>query len=194
MKKFISFMLIGLFVLALATPFAMASSETGSGSSRTVTFHDSFVDCNTTVIVPTVLNNETNNSFAFTVIEESGSWGCNYTFNITIYDNNATWYNGTVDIDGVPNDNTTGYINFTAGTFEVVNDANITITMQWQNWTATNDDVWYGEVDIVDQDTYTIRVVTVELMVSVLAFGLVIVFIAKILGSMKDMGKTTKKK
>ena len=172
-------------MLALATPLACASSETGSGSSRTVTFHDSFQDCNTTVIVPTVLNNETNNSFAFVVMDESGNWGNNYTFNITIYDNNVTWWNGTVDIDGVPNENTTGYINFTANTFDVVDDANITITMQWQNFTSTNDDIWWGTVDIVDQDTFTIRVTTVELMVSVLAFGLVIVFIGKILGSLK---------
>lgn len=192
-KKFISLMLIGLLFLALSTPLVSASSETGSGSSRTVTFNDSFVDCNTTVVVPTVLNNETANSFAFTVIEESGSWGCNYTFNITIYDNNVTWWNGTVTIDGDPNDNTTGYINFTADTLAITDNANITITMQWKNWTSSNDDVWWGTVDIVDQATYTIRVVTLELMVSILGFGLVILFIAKVLGSMKDMGKTKKK-
>lgn len=188
-KKFISLMLIGLLVVAFATPLVSASSETGSGSSRTVTFNDSFVNTNTTVVVPSVLNNETANSFAFLVVEESGAWGSNYTFNITIYDNNVTWYNGTVDVDAVPNGNATGYINFSANTFALVNDANITITMQWQNFTSSNDDVWYGEVDIVDAQTYTLRVTTVELLVTILGFGLVILFIGKVLGSMKTMDK-----
>jgi hypothetical protein len=194
MNKFLSYALAILVVVAFATPLVSASSETGSGTNRTVTFNDSFVDTNTTVVVPTILNNATDNSFAFVVSDESGVWGSNYAFNITIYDNNVTWYNGTVNIVGTPSENTTGYINFTANTFDLVNDANITITMQWSNWTATNDDVWWGTVDIVDANTYTISVVTVDLMVSVLGMGMLILFIGKVMGSMGEMGSDKKKK
>lgn len=193
MKKFISYIMIAFVIVAFATPLVSASSETGSGSTRTVTFNDSFVDTNTTVVVPTILNNETNNSFAFVVVDESGGVS-EYTFNITVYDNNATWYNETVDITTVADENVTGYINFTANTFDLVDDANITITMQWSNWTATNDDVWYGTVDIVDDANYQIRVVTSGLLISVLGFGLVILFIGKVLGSMSMDGKGKKKK
>jgi len=194
MKKFITYALAILVVFAFATPLVSASSETGSGSSRTVTFNDSFVNTTTTVVVPTILNNETANSFAFVVMDESGVWGSNYTFNITIYDNNVTWYNGTVDVVGIPSENTTGYINFTADQIAIVNDANITITMQWSNWTATNDDVWYGTVDVVDAQNYNIRVTTYEMMIAILSMGLVILFIGKVLGSMKDMGDSKTKK
>jgi len=195
-KRFMALAMTLLVVVALlATPLANASTVEGTGSNRTVTFYDQFKDTNTTVVVPTVLNNATDNSFAFTVIDESGLWGSNYTFNITIYDGNATWWNGTVDIVGVPNANTTGYINFTAYTFSVVDDANITITMQWSNWTATNDDVWYGTVDIVDQNTYAIRVTTAEVLISAMAFGIVILLIGKVLSSIEFGGekKPTKK-
>ena len=75
-----------------------------------------------------------------------------------------------------------------------MDDANITITMQWQNLTASNDDVWYGTVDVVDADNYGIRVTTYELMIAILSMGLVILFIGKVLGSMKDMGDDKKKK
>lgn len=183
--------MIAFVVVAFATPLVSASSETGTGSSRTVTFNDSFVDTNTTVVVPTILNNETANSFAFVVVDDSGIWGSNYTFNITIYDNNVTWYNGTVDVVGVPSENTTGYINFTANTFALVDNANITVTMQWSNFTSTNDDVWYGEVDIVDATTYSLRVTTTGMLVSVMGMGLVVLLIVKVLGSMKEFEKTT---
>jgi len=194
-KRFMALAMTLLVVVAFATPLANASTVDGTGSNRTVTFYDQFKDTNTTVVVPTVLNNGTDNSFAFTVIDESGSWGSNYTFNITIYDGNATWWNGTVDIVGVPNADTTGYINFTAYTFSVVDDANITITMQWSNWTSTNDDVWYGTVDIVDEGTYAIRVTTMEVLISAMGFGMVILLIGKVLTSIEFGGekKPTKK-
>ena len=181
--KLISVMLMALVVVAVCSPLVSASSEEGTGQSRTVTLADSFVDTNTTVIVPTILNNETANSFAFVVADESGVWGSNYTFNITIYDNNVTWYNGTVDVVGVPSENTTGYINFTADQIAIVNDANITITMQWDNWTASNDDVWYGEVDFVDQVTYDLRVTTPSLLISVMGIGIILIVFAGIFNS-----------
>ena len=193
MKKFITYALAILVVFALATPLVSASSETGSGSSRTVTFNDSFVNTNTTVVVPEIINNETANSYAFVVMDESGAWGSNYTFNITIYDNNVTWYNGTVDVVGIPSENTTGYINFTADQIALVDNANITISMQWSNWTASNDDVWYGTVDVVDAENFAIRVTTYDMMISILSMGLIILFIGKILGSMK-MDDDKKKK
>lgn len=193
-KKFIALILTALVIVGFSTPLVSASSEAGTGSSRTVTFHDSFVNTNTTVIVPSVLNNASANSFAFTVMDESGVWGSNYTFNITIYDGNATWWNGTVDVVGIPSENTTGYINFTANTFSIVDDANITITMQWQNYTASNDDVWYGTVDIVSASVYGIRVTLTDLMITILGFGILILIIGKALSSMKEWDKTTTKK
>lgn len=186
-------MLIGLLVVGFATPLVSASSETGSGSTRTITFNDSFVDTNTTVVVPTIMNNETANSFSFLVADESAVWGSNYTFNIVIYDNNVTWYNGTVDVVGIPSENTTGYINFTADQIAIVYDANITITMQWTNLTATNDDVWYGTVDFVDAVTYNLRVTTPNLLIQVLAIGIIIILFAGILNTtFKDLNSKKK--
>lgn len=191
-KKFISFMMVALVIVAFATPLVSASSETGSGQSRTVTLADSFVDTNTTVVVPTILNNETVNSFAFVVEDESGV-SSSYTFNITIYDNNVTWYNGTVDVVGVPSENTTGYINFTADQVALVIDANITITMQWSNWTASNDDVWYGEIDFVDAQTYNLRVTTPSILISVMGIGIIIIIFAGIMNSTFKNVKDKKK-
>lgn len=192
-NKFISIMMVALVIVAFSTPFVSASSELGTGQNRTVTFADSFVDTNTSVIVPTYLNNETANSFAFVVMDESGVWGSNYTFNITIYDNNATWYNETVDIVGVPSENTTGYINFTADSLALVNGANITISMQWSNWTASNDDVWYGTVNIVNQVTYDLRVTTPNVLISVMGIGVILILFAVIMKSMfKDIDSKKK--
>ncbi len=189
-NKFISFIMVALVIVALTTPLVSASSETGTGQIRTVTLADSFVDTNSTVVVPTILNNETANSFAFVVGDESGVWGSNYTFNITIYDNNVTWYNGTVDIVGVPSENTTGYVNFTADQIAIINDANITITMQWSNWTTSNDDVWYGEVDFVDAITYDLRVTTPSMLISVMGIAIILIVFAGIFNTtFKDVEK-----
>lgn len=184
-------MMVALVVVAFCSPLVSASSEIGTGQSRTVTLADSFVDTNTTVIVPTIMNNETATSFAFVVGDESGV-GSDYTFNITIYDNNVTWYNGTVDVVGVASENITGYINFTADQIALVMNANITITMQWSNWTASNDDVWYGEIDFVDATTYNLRVTTPSILISVMGIGIILIVFAGIMNS--TFKKVTKKK
>jgi len=179
MKKFIPLVVSLVLLLTLAVPMASAASVSGTGQNRTITFSDPYQNTNMTVVVPTILNNETANSFAFVVIDES-STSVNYTFNVSV---NGTW-NGTVDIVSVADDNVTGYVNYTIYTFDVVKDANITIWMSFtDNWTQA--DAWWGTVDIVDNANFGLRVTTVQLLVSLLGIAVVIAVFAALIRSIK---------
>jgi len=173
-------MLTALMVLALASPLVIASSETGANQNRVVTLTDQYAGeaTNATVTVPNILSNASANSFAFVILDESAGTD-DYTFNITIWDNNATWYNGSVDITTIVDDNVTGYVNFTADTFALVNNANITVTMIYTgNYSVA--DVWYGEVDIISENTYAMRVTVTGIIMSVMGLAIMLMFMVKI--------------
>lgn len=192
MKRTLTLFLTLMFVVSiLSMGMALGSSSAGTGQNRVVTFSDPYANTNATVPVPNVLNNETNNSFAFTIVDEASA-DMNYTFNITIYDGNVTWWNGTVDIESTSDNTTLGYVNYTSATFSVGNDLNITILMSYtDNWTQT--DVWYGIVDIVDAVNFSLRVTTTALLISVLGLGMIVIMMVKILGSIKMTSKGDKK-
>ena len=189
-SRLVTCLMAMFLIVGMATPLALASSEAGTGQDRVVTFNDPYIYTNTTVTVPSILNNETANSFTFVVVDESSS-SVNYTFNMTINGTNL----GTVDIISVSDDNATGYINYTADAIPILADANVTITMLYTD-NYTQADVWYGTVDVVDADTYSISVTTVDLLMQVLAVGLVLLSVVKVLGSVKmdEKGKGKKKK
>ncbi len=179
MKRAIPLMMAALLLLSLVVPYAAASTVEGTGTTRTVTLSNPWEFANTTVVVPTVNNLEANLSFAFTVMDESTS-AIDYTFNVSIL-NNGTWYNDTVDITSVADDNVTGYINFTADTFIVEAADNITITQQ--NTTGWEQlDVWYGEVEFVTAQSYTLRVIMTNLVIGFLAVIILIIFLKKFMG------------
>jgi len=173
-------MLTALMVVAIASPLVTASSESGANQNREVTLTDQYVGEDTTAIVtvPNVWSNASANSLAFVFLD--GSVGTDtYTINVTIWDNNATWYNETLAITTVVDDNVTGYVNFTANTFALVNDANITITMLYTgNYSVA--DVWYGEVDIISENDYAMRVTTVGVIMSVMGLAIMLIFMVKI--------------
>jgi len=169
-----------------------ASSVAGTGQNRTVTMNDPYIFANVTVVVPAALDNSTADSFAFLVADESGT-SVNYTFNVTVYDNNVTWYNGTVDIISIADDNVTDYVNFTALTFAAVDDANISIVMLFtDNWTQA--DMWYGEIDILTNSDYTLTVYLIQIMTSLLGTLVVVVMIVKLTKSFDKQTKKTGKK
>lgn len=190
MKKVIP-VLVAVFIL-IATlsvvPFASASSSSGSGQSRVVTFSDPFQNTNMTVTVPNTMNNETNNSFAYLVMDESTS-SVNYTFNMTFNGTNA----GTVDIVSVSDDNITGYINYTADAIPLTEDSNVTITMLFtDNWTQA--DVWYGETDVVDASRYSMRITLIEMIVALMSVAIIVLLFSAISGSIGKATKGKKKK
>ena len=190
-KKVVPIIVSMFLVCAFAFPLASASTVDGSGPERTVTLYDPYEYVNTTVVVPTVLSNETNTSFAFVVHAEAGTSGASYTFNVSI---NGTW-NGTVDIVAVADSNVTGYVNYTANTFDIVDNANITITGQFTgagNWTEV--DTWYGEVDIVDNQNYMLRVTLVQMIASMLVVVIIVSLVSKVIGSLSETTKGGKKK
>lgn len=190
-RTFTMFLTLMFAVSLLSTGLVLGSSSSGTGQNRVVTFNDPYAYTNATVTVPNTLCNETNNSFAFTVVDEASA-DANYTFNVTVYDGNVTWFNGTVDIVSTADNTTIGYVNYTADTFSIGNDLNITILMSFtDNWTQA--DVWYGTVDIVDTANYALRVTTTELLISVLALGMVVLMVVKVLGSIKSTTKGNKK-
>ena len=179
-KSIFVLMLTALMVVAIASPLVTASSESGANQNREVTLTDQYVGEDTTAIVtvPNVWSNASANSLAFVFLD--GSVGTDtYTINVTIWDNNATWYNETLAITTVVDDNVTGYVNFTANTFALVNDANITITMLYTgNYSVA--DVWYGEVDIISENDYAMRVTTVGVIMSVMGLAIMLIFMVKI--------------
>lgn len=194
MKKTIPLLMsVILGLMLMVAPMVAASSSTGTGQNRTVTMNDPYINTNVTVVVPNALDNSTADSYAFLVVDESGT-SVDYTFNVTIWDNNVTWYNSTVDVSSVSDDNVTGYVNFTADTFAVVADANITITMLFTtNWTQA--DVWYGEVDIMSHDTYALGVELVQILISLLGTVIIVILISKVLsGTFMGKAKTKGKK
>ena len=194
MKKTIPLLMSAILILMLvAAPLAAASSMTGTGQNRTVTLNDPFINTNVTVVVPSSLDNSSANSFAFLVIDES-STSVDYTFNVTIWDNNVTWYNGTVDVTSVADDNVTGYVNFTALALAPVADANITITMLFTgNWTEA--DVWYGTVNVLSESDYMLGVYLMQALISLLSTVVIVMVIAKLVsGFGKEAKKTGKKK
>lgn len=187
MRKYTLVLSMLLVVAMITSSLAMASSETGTGQDRTVSFSDPYQFTNATVIVPAVLNNESANSFEFTVLDESGSasdFGFYILVNGTIYDD--------VNITSVDDGNATGWVNFTADAFELGDDVDINVTMYFtSNYTAV--DWWNGTVDIVDANTFSIRITTVELVMSMMGIVIVILLISKVLGSIKDVEGKKKK-
>lgn len=184
MKRAFPLMMAALLLLSLVVPYAAASSVEGTGQSRVVTLNHPTEFVNTSVAVPAIIDYDSNASFAFTVMDESSS-AITYTFNVSIY-NNGTWFNESVDITSIADDNVTGYVNFTAGTFPVRGDSdNITITQQ-----LTSDyselDAWYGTVGIVDGQSYMLRVTMTGLVIGFLAVIIVIIMLKKILAMMND--------
>ena len=178
-----------LMAVAMATPLVTASTESGVNQNREITFTDQYVAefTNATVTVPNIWSNASANSFAFVVLDESAGTD-DYTFNITVWDNNVTWYNETVDLTTVVDSNVTGYVNFTADTFALVNNANITITMLYTgNWSQA--DVWYGEVDIVSANDFAIRVTTTGIILSVMGLVIILVMMVKIFQNINATAK-----
>lgn len=189
LKSTFAVLLTVLMVVALATPLVTASTESGVNQNREVTFTDQYVAefTNATVTVPNIWSNASANSFAFVILDESAGTD-DYTFNITVWDNNVTWYNGTVDVTTIVDSNVTGYMNFTADTFALVNNANITITMLYTgNWSQA--DVWYGEVDIISENSYNIKVVMTGIIISVMGLAIILMFMVKIFQNINATSK-----
>lgn len=185
MKKVLTLIVFVCLVMtaALAIPVS-ASSVSGTGQDRAVTLTDLYQDTNITVTVPAAINNGSTNSFAFVVVDTSGT-SVNYTFNVSI---NNTW-NGTVNVISVASDDITGYVNYTIYAMDIISDTNITVTMLFtDNWTQS--DVWYGTVDVVSNTDYQLRVVTISLLMALMSVMIVVMLLKALINS---IGQTTKK-
>jgi len=194
MRKYISTMvamfLISAFVFAL--PLASASTEVGTGLTRTVTFSDPYQVTNTTVVVPTAIDNESALSYTFNIVDESNTT-LNYTYVVTIM-SNGTYYNGTVDIVSIANGSAVGYVNYSALTLPLNSTANITIEMLWTD-NSTSADIWYGTVDIMDTQSYTIGVVLISMIMNLVTLVIMVTFIVFIVKMLTGaVSGTTKKK
>ena len=185
--KLVSTIITLLLVVSMVSPLAMGSSSTGTGSSRVVTLNNPYIFTNATVTVPEVLNNETANYFEFLVVDESSS-AISYTFNMTVNGTN----DGTVTIVSVADGNATGWLNYTADAIPLNDNVNITIQMLFTtNWTEA--DNWTGLVDVVDAQTYTLRVTTIDMLIAVMGFAVVILLIGAVVSSVNNTGKTANK-
>ena len=183
MKKSFT-ILVALFVLvALATPLVSASTLEGTGQSRIVTLYTPAVDTNVTVTVPAILNNETANSFVFSVIDESSGTD-DYLLNVSI-NINGTWYNDSVAVSSVADENVTAYINYTADALPLNASANITIELVFDtNYTSA--DIWWGEIETVDANDYTMRVTIIEMLVNLVTLFILVSFVMIIIKFLQD--------
>lgn len=194
MNKPITIM-VALFVLmALAIPTCVsASSVEGYGLSRTVTLYnnESVIDStNVSVIVPTALNNETINSFAFSVIDVANVTD-DYILNISI-NSNGTFYNETVSVTSVQLDTVVAYINYSALSLPLNNTANITIELIFDtNYTSA--DIWYGEIAIVDAQEFGMVNMT-DMIMNLMSVMITILFVVLIIKFLKGAVNPESKK
>lgn len=187
-NKFMPMLVVMLVMLAFATPLVAASEETGTGQSRLVTLSTPEADANVTVTVPAKWNNETANSLVFTVEENGGA--DDYLINVSI-NNNGSYTNKSISVTSVDGQNVTAYANYTAGELGEFYDGNCSIELVFDtNYTAVDD--WYGEIDLLSADEYTISVTTTQLMVAVLSMGIALLFVVKVLGSLSETAKEEK--
>jgi len=198
MKKTIPTLVVMALILSgmfAATPLVAASSEAGTGQSRTVTLSDpDWNYTNATVVVPSIIDNSTANVFTFEVVDTYNiSW--DYNFTVSIYDGNVTWYNETVSITSVALNTTEGNVTYTANSLPLLNNANITLIMDYWNGTANVTlDSWYGTIDVVSNNDYAMRVTMLSMLVSLLATVIIMIMIVKVLGSFKTIKPTNKGK
>lgn len=194
MNKPITIM-VALFVLmALAIPTCVsASSVEGYGLSRTVTLYnnESVMDStNVSVIVPTALNNETINSFAFSVIDVANVTD-DYILNISI-NSNGTFYNETVSVTSVQLDTVVAYINYSALSLPLNDTANITIELVFDtNYTSA--DIWYGEIAIVDAQEFGMVNMT-DMIMNLMSVMITILFVVLIIKFLKGAVNPESKK
>lgn len=194
MRKPITIM-VALFVLmALAIPTCVSASDVeGYGLGRTVTLYnnESVIDStNFSVVVPTALNNETINSFVFSVIDISNTTD-DFIISISI-DSNGTWYNETVSITSIQLDTVTANINYSAFALPLNDTANITIELVFDtNYTSA--DIWWGEIAIVDAQEFGMVNMT-DMIMNLITVMITILFIVLIVKFLKDAVDPSKKK
>jgi len=192
MKKSITVMVAMMFLMTLlAVPMVSASTVEGTGQSRTVTLYTPAVDTNVTVVVPTIIQNDTANSFVFTVIDESGGTD-DYLLNVSI-NINGTYYNESASVSSVADDNVTAYVNYTADTLPINASANITIELVFDT-NYTQADVWYGEIETVDATRYSMRVTLMNTMIELIGVAILIMFIMVIFNYLKGAVEPSKGK
>lgn len=187
MKKFIPILVALVLICGLLTiPTVLASTESGTGQNRSVVLSNPYTTyTNATVTVPTILNNESANSFAYVITDTSNST-INYTVNISV-EYNGTYYNKTVAGASVANDSTTLYTNYTADEVPV-GEANVTIQLVFTD-NYTEADNWTGTIDYVAANTYAISVTTIGIILSLIPIAVIILFIGKIFGSIQKQMK-----
>lgn len=193
MKKSITLMVVMLTFLALMIPLASVSASDVEtvGYNRTVTLYTPEVNTNVTVVVPIMIGNYTDNNFMFTVIDESGV-ADDYLLNITI-DVNGTLYTESVAVTSVADNTTVAYVNYTALTLplNINGTSNITIDLVFDgNYTVA--DTWYGDIDIVNEQEYTMSVILMSLLMNLMYIAIFVSFMMLIIKYLKEAVEPTK--
>ena len=184
MKKPITIM-VALFVLmALAIPsMVSASTEEGYGLSRTVTFNPPVpVNTSVSVVVPTALNNESINSFVFSVTDVDNATIDAFILNVSI-NSNGTFYNETVSVTSVLQETVLAYINYSALSLPLNDTANITVELVYDD-NYTSADIWYGEIAIVDAQEFGMVNMT-DMIMNLMSVMITILFVVLIIKFLK---------